>query len=61
VLRNDNGGEFFGKDFEQFYKKCDIAHQNTTPYTPQQNEFVEIMNRMSMDKARSMLNGDRFA
>jgi transposase InsO family protein len=57
VLRTDNGGEFFGKEFDQFCKQCGIAHQNTTPYTPQQNGFVERMNKTLMDKARSMLSG----
>jgi hypothetical protein len=35
VLRTDNGGEFYGNEFEEFYKKCGIARQKTTPYTPQ--------------------------
>jgi hypothetical protein len=30
---------------------------NTKPYTPQQNEFVERMNRTLMDKERRMLSG----
>ena len=25
VLRTDNGGEFYSKEFEEFYKKCGIA------------------------------------
>ena len=31
VLRTDNGGEFCSKEFEEFYKKCGIARQKTTP------------------------------
>jgi hypothetical protein len=61
VLRNDNGGEFCGKEFDQFCKQFGIAHINTTPYTPQQNGVVERMNRMLMDKERSMLNGAKLA
>ena len=57
VLMKDNGGEFCKKEFEQFCKKCGIAWQKTTPYTPQQNGVAEIMNRMLMEKARSMLSG----
>jgi transposase InsO family protein len=57
VLRTDNGGEFFGKEFDCFCKKCGIACQNTTPYTPQQNEVSKRMNKTLMDKARSMLRG----
>jgi transposase InsO family protein len=56
VMRNDNGGEFRGNKFDQFCKKCGIAHQNTTPYTPQKNGVAERMNKMLMDKERSMLN-----
>jgi transposase InsO family protein len=35
VLKTDNGGEFCGNEFEEFCKKCGIARQKTTPYTPQ--------------------------
>ena len=34
VLRTDNGGEFCSKEFEEFCKKCGIAWQKTTPYSP---------------------------
>jgi hypothetical protein len=51
VLRTDNGGELC--------KKCGIARQKTTPYTPQQNGVAERMNRTLMEKARSMLSGAR--
>eukprot|EP00253_Pinus_taeda_P021756 PITA_21756 len=59
VLRADNGGEFCSKEFEEFCKKCGIARQKTTPYTPQQNGVAERMNKMLMQRARSMLNGAR--
>ena len=35
VLRTNNAGEFYSKEFEEFCKKCGIARQKTTPYTPQ--------------------------
>ena len=35
ALRTDNGREFCGNEFEEFYKKCGISRQKTTPYTPQ--------------------------
>jgi hypothetical protein len=57
VLRTDNGGEFCRNEFEEFCKKCGIARQKTTPYTPQQNGVAERMNRMLMEKARCMLSG----
>jgi len=57
VLRTDNGGEFCSMEFEEFYKKCGIARQNITPYTPQQNGATETMNKTLMERARSMLSG----
>ena len=59
VLRTDNGGEFCSRKFEEFCKKCGIAWQKTTPYTPQQNGVAERMNKMLMERARSMLSGAR--
>jgi transposase InsO family protein len=56
VLRTDNGGEFFRNEFEEFCKKCGIARQKTTPYTPQHNGFAERMNMTLMENARSMLS-----
>jgi transposase InsO family protein len=57
VLRTDNGGEFCRNEFEEFCKKCGIARQKTTPYTPQQNGVAERMNKTLMEKARCMLSG----
>ena len=57
MLRNNNGGEFCGKEFDQLCKQCGISRQNTTPYTPQQNGVVKRMNKTLVDKARSMLSG----
>jgi hypothetical protein len=42
---------------KQFCKKCSIARQNTTPYTPKHNGFVERMNKTLMEKVRSLLSG----
>jgi transposase InsO family protein len=56
-LRTDNGGEFCENEFEELCKKCSIARQKTTPYTPQQNGVAERMNKTLMKKARSMLSG----
>jgi transposase InsO family protein len=56
-LRTDNGGEFHGNEFEEFCKKCGIAREKTTPYTPQQNGVAERMNKTLMEKERSMLSG----
>jgi hypothetical protein len=59
VLRTDNGGEFCRNEFEEFCKKCGIARQKTTPYTPQHNGVAERMNRTLMEKERCMLSGVR--
>jgi transposase InsO family protein len=57
VSRIDNGGEFCENEFEEFCKKCGIARQNTTPYTPQQNGVSKRMNKTLMEKARCLLSG----
>jgi transposase InsO family protein len=59
VLRTDNGGEFCGNEFKELCKKCGIARQKNTPYTPQHNAVAERMNRILMEKARCMLSGAR--
>ena len=56
MLGRDNGGDFYGNEFEDFCKKCGIERQNNTPYTPQQNGVAERMNRTLTKKARSMLS-----
>jgi transposase InsO family protein len=57
VFRIDNGGEFCRSEFEELCKKCGIARQKTTPYTPQHNGVAERMNRTFMEKSGSMLSG----
>eukprot|EP00253_Pinus_taeda_P012924 PITA_12924 len=57
ALRTDNGGEFCSKEFKEFYKKCGMTWQKTTPYTPQQNGVAERMNKTLMERERSMLSG----
>ena len=59
VLKTDNGGYFYRNKFEDFYKKCSIAREKTTLYTPQQNGVVERMNRTLMEKERSMSSSAR--
>ena len=59
VLRIDNGGEFCKKEFEEFCKKCGIGWKNTTPYTLEKNGVAERINKMLMERERSMLSGGR--
>ena len=44
VLRTNNGGEFYKKEFEKLCKKCGISRLKTIPYTPQKYRVVERMN-----------------
>ncbi|KAE9219741.1 hypothetical protein PF004_g13526 [Phytophthora fragariae] len=54
-LRSDNGTEFVNKEMDMFCTSNGIFHQKTVPYSPQQNDVAERMNRTTMEKARSML------
>ena len=55
ALRSDNGGEFTSRKFEDFLAKEGIKHQQTVPYTPQQNGVSERRNRTLMEMARCLL------
>jgi len=59
VLRTDNGGEYVSKVFDDFLSKHDIARQNSSPYTPQQNGVAERANRTIVEMARSMIHAQR--
>ena len=56
MLGTDNGGYFCGKKFDQFYKQHNIARQNKSSYTRQQNEVAERMNGTLMGNTISMLS-----
>ena len=36
-IRSDNGGEFFGQDFESLLRENQIKHETCAPYSPHQN------------------------
>ncbi|KAL0667809.1 hypothetical protein Bca4012_030513 [Brassica carinata] len=55
ILRSDNGGEYTSNAFKQHLAKCGMIHQNSCPYTPQQNGVAERKNRHLMEVARSMM------
>ncbi|CAI7831859.1 unnamed protein product, partial [Closterium sp. NIES-54] len=55
VIRNDNGGEFIGANFEEVLKNKGIQHQLTVPYHPQQNGVAERFNRTLQEGARTLL------
>ena len=55
-FRSDNGGEFYGREFQKFCRSKGIQMIPTCPYTPQQNGVSERMNRTLLDKTRAMLH-----
>ena len=55
TIRSDNGSEFKNYTVEGFLSEEGIAHQYSTPYTPQQNGVAERKNRTLMDAARTMI------
>lgn len=56
VLRSDNGGEYFRKDFENWLLETGIRHERSTPYTPEHNGVAERLYRTILESARSMLH-----
>jgi hypothetical protein len=54
-VRSDNGTEFKNSQIEGFLEEG-IRHDFSSPYTPQQNGFVERKNITLLDMARTMLD-----
>ena len=55
ILRSDNGGEYKSRQFKEFTSECGIRHEFTVPKTPEQNGVAERLNRVLIEKARTML------
>ena len=55
VLRSDNGGEYTGKQFQEYLRSERVCHELTVPKTPQQNGVAERLNRTLMETVRTML------
>ena len=55
VLRSDNGGEYTGKQFQEYLRSEGVRHELTVPKTPQQNGVAERLNRTLMETVRTML------
>nr|GEX54661.1 retrotransposon protein, putative, Ty1-copia subclass [Tanacetum cinerariifolium] len=49
ILRSDRGGEYFCTEFSSYCKSQGLIHQETTPYTPQQNGVAERKNKVLQD------------
>ena len=55
VLRSDNGGEYTGREFQEYLKAEGVRHELTVPKTPQQNGVAERLNRTLVEMIRTML------
>ena len=55
-IRSDNGKEYMNKNFEEYFNKTGIIHENSCPYTPQQNGRAEVQNRILLNSVRCMLS-----
>ena len=54
-IRTDNGKEFINNNFEKFFEKHGIVHQDTVAYSPQQNGRVERLHGTLIANANAML------
>ena len=55
-LRTDNGLEFCGEVFNNFFIESGIARHKTVRYTPQQNVVAERLNKTIMERVRCLLS-----
>jgi hypothetical protein len=51
----DNGGEHKNQGIQEYFSAKGIRAEYTAPYSPEQNGMYERLNRIIMDKVRSML------
>ena len=59
ILRSDYGGEYKSRQFKEFTSECGIRHEFTVPKTPEQNGVAERLNRVLIEKVRTMLEQSR--
>lgn len=59
VLRSDRGGEYMSKAFDTYLTEHGIVHQTTVPYKSAQNGRSEVLNRILVERALSMLHTAR--
>ncbi|CAI7859061.1 unnamed protein product, partial [Closterium sp. NIES-54] len=55
MLRSDHGGELLEKEFTNFLNGKGIVHDQTCPYTPQQNGMAKREMRTMVESVRTML------
>jgi len=56
ALRSDGGGEYQGKQFQDYLRRYGIQSECTVPYTPQENGIAERQNRTFLNKVLSMMS-----
>jgi transposase InsO family protein len=54
-LWSNNRGEFVSKKIDGFFDECGIQRQTSALHTPQQNGYVEHVNRTIIECVRSMI------
>jgi transposase InsO family protein len=57
TIRSDRGGEFLNEALKDFYAGKGIQQQATAPYSPEQNGKAERLNRVLVERTRSMIHG----
>jgi hypothetical protein len=55
AVRTDRGGEYLNQSLAEYFASKGVAHQTTTPYTPEQNGKAERLNRTIVERVRAML------
>ena len=55
TLRSDNAGEFSTKALQNFYRRCGVKHETTSPYSSKSNGKVERFFRTMFDAVRTGL------
>lgn len=56
VIRSDHGGEYENRKLQQWCQSKGIVHQFSVPGASEQNGAAERLNRILLDRARSMLH-----
>ena len=60
-IRSDHGKKFENSVFSDYCNKHGIAHEFSTPKTPQQNGVVERKNRTLQEIAKVMINSKKLS
>jgi hypothetical protein len=56
-MRIENGGEYYSKEFKLILKSRGIVRKKTSLHTLEQNNVLEMLNQILMQKAHNMKVG----